>query len=402
MLFCLSDMISSFGSAIANFAMMWWILDTTGSPLKMGMIGIITVLINLLTSPFIGTYVDKLRNPIKMLCVFDIINAICMALIAMLIFYNVKTLLFYYVLIAVHTLTDLPFKSAKRMLTQLIIKRDHVLSASALNSFCINSAKIIGPAFGGILVVTCGPFGAIIIDACSYIISAIMKARIQIISSRHTSMNHASSNYFNMLKEGVLYLLKNRTVLYVNILCALTTLFTGALGIVVMVYIQKELQLPANVIGIASSAIMGGVIIASIFFSMKEFPKNNQHHLFIISFFLAAIFLINIGLSKTTIAIYAYLFLFGCFCGFVDMMLEAYILRSIPNTVIGRVTALFSSINRCLIPLSIFIFTLAMNYLSCTHLLMIIGLGIIVLLPFFYMISGFNTFNCSEVNTRDC
>ncbi|MFT6102370.1 MAG: MFS family permease [Granulosicoccus sp.] len=104
-----------------------------------------------------------------MLLVINIIMAVAAVILAILVYLNLMTpyllLLFIFLIGSCAAFTAPP----KQAINPLLVPKEDLQSAIALNSIGFNLSRSIGPAIAGALIVTLGPESPFIIKALSFI-----------------------------------------------------------------------------------------------------------------------------------------------------------------------------------------------------------------------------------------
>jgi predicted MFS family arabinose efflux permease len=70
--------------------------------------------------------------------------------------------------------------SAENALLPRLVSEDHLLTANALNSLNDNLARVIGPAIGGVILAQSNLAAAVLVDAVSYLLAALLIARVTV------------------------------------------------------------------------------------------------------------------------------------------------------------------------------------------------------------------------------
>ncbi len=177
-----------------NFALLWfagllsmtgdWVLSIglpiylyrlTGSTLATGGLLMVGTLPGLLLGSLAGVFIDRWDRRRTMIVV-DILLAV--ALLPLLLVHDAETIwLIYVVRLVSATLTQF-FVPAERALLPTLVGEEHLVAANSLNALNGNLARLIGPALGGLLVGFSGLMGIALLDALSFVLSALLIVRI--------------------------------------------------------------------------------------------------------------------------------------------------------------------------------------------------------------------------------
>src|SRR3990172_6102140 len=169
-----ANAISMVGNVLANVAIPWFVLQTTGSATQTGITGFFTVLPVVLTGFFGGTLVDRLGYK-RTSIIADLASGFTVALIPLLYFTIGLEFWQLMVLVFLGALLDSPGSTARNALlpelaemAQLPIER-----ATSLIHIIERSARLVGAPLSGLLIAWIGTENVLWLDAVSFFISAV-------------------------------------------------------------------------------------------------------------------------------------------------------------------------------------------------------------------------------------
>lgn len=172
-----SETISSIGTQMTFLALPWFVLTSTGSATKMGLVFAVELLpIALLGIPS-GLLVQRLGVRRTMLAC-DLLRAPTLALVPIL---HLAGLLSFPVLLAIVFVIGAcgaPYVSAQRLIIPETFSDDEslVVQGNAMIEGATRLATLIGPAVAGALIGTVGAVNVIWIDASSFMLSFLILA----------------------------------------------------------------------------------------------------------------------------------------------------------------------------------------------------------------------------------
>ncbi|MEU3252586.1 MFS transporter [Streptomyces sp. NPDC006997] len=199
-----AEFISSVGTQMTTLALPWFVLTTSGSPARMGLVFVIQILpVPLLSMPA-GLLVAR-WGARRVTIVGDVVNAVLLAAVPTL--YLADMLPFWALLVIVALVGSVAsaYLSAQRMLLAEAIGPDEgaVTAGNALFETATSSARLVGPAVAGFLIAQFGALNVLWIDAATFALSAALMTGLP---RRETVPEKLSAN--NMA-EGVRYLLRD-------------------------------------------------------------------------------------------------------------------------------------------------------------------------------------------------
>jgi len=178
-LFFTGQLVSLLGDAVTPFALVWAVLDLTGSARDLGLVlaaKIAPLVVFLLVG---GVFADRLPRRGVMLTA-DVARMVVQAATAALLLSHTARIWELIVLQAFAGIGTAFFNPASTGLTPMTVSAGRLQEANALRGISMASMQFAGPALAGILIVTVGPGYALAIDAASFGVSAFYLARLHL------------------------------------------------------------------------------------------------------------------------------------------------------------------------------------------------------------------------------
>ncbi len=218
---------SNVGSWVQAVAQGWLIHDITGRYLDLGLLGLFRA-VPLVTLPLIGGTVADRVDKRRLLYATQASSALLALLQAALTQLGLITPTHIWLLAfgaAVASSFDQPTRQA---LLPSLVKREHLLNATALMSVSFTGAAVAGPAAAGLLVPLVGYAAAFYLNALSFL--AVIIA-VRLMSLRHQPQPAQKVPILADLGHGLKFIMHNHTIVT---LAALTC----AVGLLVAPYSQ--------------------------------------------------------------------------------------------------------------------------------------------------------------------
>jgi MFS family permease len=185
----LSTTTSYIGTAFANIALAFAVLDLTGSKADLGFVlaaRTLPVVVFLLVG---GIWADRLpRN--RVMVASNVLSGLSQATVAALLFSGHARVWQIAALAAVNGTSSAFFFPAASGLTPQTVPRSMLQQANAVLRLGRNSAWIVGGALAGLIVAATSPAAGIAVDAASFLLAATMTAAMHIPSSLHMEESH--------------------------------------------------------------------------------------------------------------------------------------------------------------------------------------------------------------------
>jgi MFS family permease len=231
--------LSFVGSWIQNVAQSWLVYELTHSEFLLGVVGFVQGLPMLLLAPLGGVISDR-WNRRTILLITQSGFALSALLLAILTYMGLIRYEFILVLVLLNGLVlsvDLPTRQS--LIAHLVEKRD-LANGIALNAAAFHTARILGPAIGGLLLEWVGPAPCFLVNAISF--SAILLALLTIRVQSGADEMHPRG-LLQSLREGVRFLKARRGLfaLWLNVM--VVSLFGLSYLVLLPVFAAEVLQI---------------------------------------------------------------------------------------------------------------------------------------------------------------
>ncbi len=260
------QLISLTGTWMQQIALSWLVYNMTGSPLLLGVVGFSSQIVTFMVAPFAGVISDR-HNRRHLLLMTQVAGAVQASILTTLVFTHQITVWQIIVLSLLSGLInafDLPVRQA--FTVDMIDRREDLGNAIALNSTMVNSAKLIGPAVGGLLIAVAGEGVCFLINALSYaavIISLLVMRLKPVTVHKHTK------HILQELKEGLDYTLNFLPIRDILILMAGVSLIAGGAQVLMPVFARDIFHGGARTLGFLMAASGSGALLGALYLAMR-------------------------------------------------------------------------------------------------------------------------------------
>jgi MFS family permease len=139
-----------------------------------------------------------------------------------------------------------------------------LLDANARLEVSQSAAQTVGPGMGGVLVQVVSAATAILVDAISFAVSAIVLLRLRTPETApEPHAGDAAGSLLASVREGLRYVLGHRLLRPMAVKSGLYTLFTALSMAVFLVYAVRDLHVSAASIGLLFSVGGGALVVGS-------------------------------------------------------------------------------------------------------------------------------------------
>lgn len=174
------QVISVSGTWMQRVAQSWLVLELTGSGAAVGGVTAFQFLPILLVAPFGGLIADRMDKRRVLYVSQSLAGLIALTLGLLVLTDRVELWMVFALALALGVVGSFD-NPARTAFVMEMVGRSRLTNAVGLNSVLVNSARIVGPAVGGLLIVTVGIGICFIINAFSYLalIGALLLMREQ-------------------------------------------------------------------------------------------------------------------------------------------------------------------------------------------------------------------------------
>jgi MFS family permease len=260
-----AETISQFGTQVSQLALpLVAILVLDASAFEVAALGTIEFLPFILFTLPAGVWVDRLpRRPI--LIAGDLGRAVLLASIPVAYLSDALTLEQLYVVGFLVGICTVFFDVAYQSYLPALVDRDQIIDGNSKLEISRSAAQVGGPGIAGALVeIITAPY-AVLVDAVSFLGSGLFLLRIrkhedtpvrETVDGRKTSL-------MTELKEGLRFVLGNPNLRAQAGCTATSNFFSNVAFAIILVYLVRDLELSAGVIGLAFSIGSVGSFIAA-------------------------------------------------------------------------------------------------------------------------------------------
>ena len=272
-----AETISHFGSSITGIALPFVAITLLqAGPLEVAILNLADFLPFLLIGLLVGALVDRLPRR-AVLIGGDLGRAILILTIPLAYLAGVLSLP---QLIAVGFLVGVLtvfFDVAYQAYLPSLIGREDLVEGNSKLEFSRSAAGLLGPGLGGLLVDLLRAPIAMLVDAASFLASALFLATIRVQRGAAAALNDASESKSNgtapaptrgtmrrEIAEGLRYVFGHPALRTIGAATATSNLFSSIGGAAFMLFAINELQMTPALIGLAFSLGSVGGLVASL------------------------------------------------------------------------------------------------------------------------------------------
>jgi MFS family permease len=205
-----AQLISLGGDWFTTVALLGLVLDLTGSALNAGMILAASILPQFLLAPIAGSFADRFDRR-RLMVTTDLLR-IVLAL-GMLLVRSPETVWIGLFCLAGMSSLSAFFQPASGASLPNLVAPEDLAAANTLTSASWGTMLAVGAALGGVVAGTLGREAAFLIDATSFLVSALLILQIRADFSQRRKPGQIAAGTGHSVKEGFAYARSNSFVL---------------------------------------------------------------------------------------------------------------------------------------------------------------------------------------------
>lgn len=277
-----ANAISQIGSMLSVIAIPWFVLVTTGSAAKTGLVGFFTTVPLIVVAFLGGTLVNRLGfKPTSVAA--DVASGLAVAAIPAL--YHTVGLAFWQLLVFVflRAVLGTPGGTARQslfpdlaLLAQMPLER-----ANAAQQAIWRLSYLLGPPLAGVLIATLGVSNVLWLDAASFALSALLIGLLvpTVIERSEPEPEQPAfgrGGYLRELLDGLRFIRHDRLILLLSITSTLgNALGAASFDVVFPVYARRDFG-SAEALGLMLGGFGGGALVSVLVFGLIGYrlPKR--------------------------------------------------------------------------------------------------------------------------------
>lgn len=368
--------ISLIGTWMQTMAVSWLVYEITHSAFMLGLVAFASRIPMMILSPYAGAYVDR-HSRYKTLLVTQLASMLQAGLLALVVLsnhYNFVIIILLSMMLGVINAFDAP--SRQSLMIVLVENTNDLPNAIALNSTMVTLARLVGPAFAGILLSTVGEGFCFLINFLSFIavITTLLMMKIKV----HSKEKHVEHIWQN-LGQGFTYLKRNEGLKNTIMLMAILSFFIMPYVTLLPIYAKSVFKGDVTTFGWLNAISGLGALMGAIYVARLHTQKN------LLKVIIGAGLLISVSLVLFSYTTYLPLSLVLIMLGEAGLLTfiastNTYLQTHVQEKMRGRVISYYVMAFGGMLPLGSLAVGLLAHLTSAPFTVLVEGLGGIITL----------------------
>lgn len=349
-----ANILSSIGSGITMIAVPWLLVSKGDGATLFGYATIVMTIINFITSPFIGQWVDRFSRK-KILMLGEAIGFLMVLIFAISGFIGLEyTTWHYMVLYGTGSFYYNLFYPGMFALNQEIFPKSVYKTLNGAMEIQGQLSSVIAGAIAALLIGKLNLEWMLLFDAITYLSAFFFFWLIPYVSINRNL--EKDDTFWNKLTEGYRYI-QVRPKLFLFLIAS----FMPFIGVMVTnylfpVYLVNVLKVEGSIYGAQSMVYGIGAVLAGIAIPFLANKLGNERSIILTTF----VYTVGISFIIFTKAVPIYLVLIALLAfgnAGTRVARNSYLMDQVPNQIVGRVDSLFRTIGLAIRILLLMLFT---------------------------------------------
>ncbi|WP_416143986.1 MFS transporter [Planococcus koreensis] len=248
-----------------------------------------------------------------------------------------------------------------------LIDPERIQKAIGFNQSALSIAAIGGPVVGGMLFGFVSMNVFLLIQIAGYLLALLLEATMnfKLFSAKVEAAADDKKSMMQSMKEGVAYLKTNRVIMVIVSTAIGLNFFFSALMIGLPFIAVQQMKVEAVHFGFIEAMVAVGMLLASIYFSLRKEVKYpllfSKRALFAMSIILAGLALplmLDMSYRANVLYFIVLMFAFGISNVFVNTPIGVMMQKDVEEEYRGRVFGILESMAMAMMPLGYLLFGL--------------------------------------------
>lgn len=331
--------LSRLGDRFYQVALVWWVLQKTGSAAAVAKILVFSYLPMLLFLLVGGVAIDRFSRS-KVMLASDLSRAAVVTVVSILAFAGQLEVWHLYIAGGVFGTVNAFFQPAYTKIVIETVPSEALTSANSLTNLSKQIADVSGPVLGASIVALAGTATAFVADGLSFIVSAFCLLPLLKLSVSRSSERRSRPSAIKELREGFATVFGSPW-LWISITVAALGNVTvnGPISVALPFLIKNELHRDVATYGAVFSMIALGSVVMTIWLGRSE-KIHRRGVTFYICYLIAAIMTLGLGFRIPIVAVGIATFIIGATLTASALIWTNTLQELVSQEVLGRVASI--------------------------------------------------------------
>lgn len=338
--------VSQLGNQAFALAMMYWLMETTGSASLMGLLMMVSLLPGVVLGPFGGALVDR-HSRLGIIIISDLVRGVAVLLLAVAAFASppdsrlIVGLLFTVGLLG--GLVNAAFQPAIAAAIPELVPSEKLAAANAMNQFSLQASMLLGQALGGLLYGLLGAAKLFFIDGATFLFAAVSSYFIRLPAKapgQKATAWHVLAAYGRDTADGIRYARSRSGMSSFLLVAAGINFFAMPIIVLLPFYAADRLSRDSAWYGFLLAALGAGSLLGYLLVGSISIAARRRPWIITSALLATALLLATAGAIRNPFLALALFVCVGICMGAVNIFVLTLIQITTPDEMRGRTTAL--------------------------------------------------------------
>jgi MFS family permease len=338
----ISQFISQTGDFVFDVALIWLVLETTGSIFAVGIVVTAALIPTVALGPIVGVYVDRWSRRTILLVTNVVEGLLVAALAGFVLSHDVNLAVIVAIVLALGAGAQFVRLASSAMVPQTVGKED-LGPANGLVQISGSSTQVVGLSIGGVVVALLGVDLPITYDAITFFAAALIVALIaRSVGAPEPPADGKASSFSREFLEGIRFLRSQRYLLEIISIGVVLNFCGNAVFTLWAPYADFVLRGGAATYGFLGAALAIGSILGALAVGKID-VRRRVGLVALVGVVVAGAIILLLGLTHSIPLALVESFALGILLSVINVPLFAAIQAKVPARLMGRMMAAFLS-----------------------------------------------------------
>lgn len=326
--------VSQFGDGVLNVALPLLVLAITNNAADMGLVVAARLVPTVLFLLLGGAVTDRVSRRLAALT-SDAARAVITAVMGVLAIGGHLAMSGLLVGSFLFGLFDALFYPASTALLPEIVAPGELTAANSVSRLWGTvTGSLVGPLVGGVIASTIGSPWALVVDAATFVVSAICLGLMRPTDAPEASAHSMLSD----IKEGLVYCRRTPWIIWtISIAGLVNALVFSPSAVLVPLYFRRVLHTPNWEVGLAFAAFGLGGALGSVL-TMGRQPRHRVRVMWL-AFLIPTLGAVPFGLARAAWLAIALVVVMGALLMLGNVLWQSLMQAEVPGEILGRVSS---------------------------------------------------------------
>ncbi len=395
-LLVIGQFVSHFGSGMQSFALSLYILHLTGSGTMFASVLAIGMVPRLIAGPICGVFADWFDRK-KIIVYLDLLSAVIIGGLFIVSKTTELTIIHIYITVISMSLISALFSPAIGTAIPSVVKKEELVGANSLNRLTLTLCYMLYPVVAGLIFGLYGISVVLLINAVSFILSAISEMFIELESPNKKKTKPSYKDFRSDFFEGIEVIRSHKLIRNImGLALAANALISPAISVGLIFVANQLLEVTDWQLGILQTALVSGSLVGSLFTGVLS-KRYSLEKLLAYAVMAIGVLIVVIALHASNlyidrftlntvpfITMVSFAMMITSIAVITNIGVSSLMQREVPLEMLGRVSSVKETFSMAAVPMGQMFFGMVFDYTLAPIPFIVSGIMTIMIGFFFF------------------